>query len=79
MHLVAVSAVDLSVLATVDLCAVQRPAADQAAEAASAEGRGTSRYSHYSPLCCETHLWKRPPEVATFSAVYTLLPHLQIM
>ena len=41
MHLVAVWAVDLSVLATVDLCAVQGPAADQAAEAASAEERDT--------------------------------------
>ena len=78
MHLVAVWAVDLSVLATVDLCAVQGPAADQAAEAASAEERDTL-LSLYSPLCCETHLWKRPPEVVTFSAVYTLLPHLQIM
>ena len=42
MHLVAVRAVDLSVLAAVDLCAVQRPAADQTTEAASAEGRDTS-------------------------------------
>ena len=41
MHLVAVRAVDLSVLAAVDLCAVQRPAADQAGEAASAEGHLT--------------------------------------
>ena len=41
MHLVAVRAVDLSVLAAVDLCAVQRPAADQTAEAASAEGHLT--------------------------------------
>ena len=75
MHLVAVWAVDLSVLATVDLCAVQRSAADQAAEAASAEERDITLHS----ICCETHLWKRPPEVVTFSAVYTLLPHLQIM
>ena len=74
MHLVAVRAVDLSVLATVDLCAVQGPAADQAAEAASAEERDT-----LLSICCETHLWKRPPEVVTFSAVYPLLPHLQIM
>ena len=65
MHLVAVRAVDLSVLATVDLCAVQRPAADQTAEAASAEERD-SLLSSYSAV---SHLWKRPPEVATFSAV----------
>ena len=78
MHLVAVWAVDLSVLATVDLCAVQRPAADHAAEAASAEGEGT-HYSHYTLHSAVSHLWKRPTEVVTFSAVYTLLPHLQIM
>ena len=51
MHLVAVRAVDLSVLAAVDLCAVQRPAADQATEAASAEGHLTLIHS---PLCYES-------------------------
>ena len=73
MHLVAVWAVDLSVLATVDLCAVQGPAADQAAEAASAEERDTLLSLHFS-LCCESpveeaargcHLFRRVHSSAT--------------
>ena len=70
MHLVAVWAVDLSVLATVDLCAVQRSAADQAAEAASAEERDTllSLLSTLSPVeeaARGCHLLRRVHSTAT--------------